>query len=134
MLRFNVPGTPKPQGSKKGFVVNGRAVLVEAAGQDLKDWRRAVTSAARTYAANHLWELTNAPLEVDLLFSLLSPQRPKFKAFPAVKPDIDKLTRAVLDGITDAKTVWLDDSQVVVLHARKVYGLPGVAVVVSAPQ
>ena len=32
--------------------------------------------------------------------------------FPATMPDIDKLMRAILDGLTDAQ-VWLDDGQVV---------------------
>ena len=45
--------------------------------------------------------------------------------------DIDKLARAVLDGVSDAR-VWLDDAQVVSLSAAKSYGVePGCAVAVS---
>lgn len=39
---------------------------------------------------------------------------------PAGKPDLDKLVRAVLDGLT-AGGAWKDDSQVVVLTAEKLY-------------
>ena len=35
-------------------------------------------------------------------------------------PDIDKLIRAILDGLTDAQ-VWHDDGQVVWLQAAKRY-------------
>jgi Holliday junction resolvase RusA-like endonuclease len=37
-----------------------------------------------------------------------------------VPPDLDKLTRAVLDGLTRAG-VWADDGQVVELRATKCY-------------
>lgn len=130
MLRFNVPGVPKPQGSKRGFIVGGRVNLVEASGNDLKAWRQAITLTARRESAHQKWELTNHPLHVSLDFMVIRPARPKFTAFPAVKPDIDKLARAVLDALTDAKTVWVDDCQVVTLYATKSYGFPGVAVTV----
>lgn len=55
------------------------------------------------------------------------------RRFPAVKKaDVDKLARALLDGIGDAGTVWGDDSQVIRLVVEKVYGAaPGVHVSVS---
>lgn len=39
------------------------------------------------------------------------------------KPDLDKLTRAVLDALTPV--AWPDDAVVVSLVARKLYALPG---------
>lgn len=39
---------------------------------------------------------------------------------PSVRPDLDKLCRAVLDALTDAG-IWHDDSQVCSLSAIKVY-------------
>jgi Holliday junction resolvase RusA-like endonuclease len=40
--------------------------------------------------------------------------------FVAVKPDVDKLIRAVLDALTDAG-VFRDDSRVVQVSATKIY-------------
>jgi Holliday junction resolvase RusA-like endonuclease len=40
-------------------------------------------------------------------------------AYPVVRPDADKLLRAVLDALTGR--VWADDAQVVVATARKRY-------------
>jgi crossover junction endodeoxyribonuclease RusA len=44
--------------------------------------------------------------------------------FPAGRPDLDKLLRALLDGLT-AGGAWLDDSQVAQLAATKEWGQPG---------
>jgi Holliday junction resolvase RusA-like endonuclease len=41
-----------------------------------------------------------------------------------VKPDIDKLTRAILDGLTDGGLL-ADDARVVELHITKRYPTPG---------
>jgi len=44
----------------------------------------------------------------------------KSEYFPRKRPDLDKLIRAIDDGVTG---VWLkDDSVVVEIHAYKVYG------------
>lgn len=52
------------------------------------------------------------------------------RRFPITKPDIDKLLRAVCDGITDAG-VWKDDAQVIRVVMEEVYGrAPGVHVTV----
>jgi Holliday junction resolvase RusA-like endonuclease len=48
----------------------------------------------------------------------------------SVKPDIDKLSRSVLDAITGG--IVKDDSQVIILNARKEYGdKPGVLIRVA---
>jgi crossover junction endodeoxyribonuclease RusA len=45
-----------------------------------------------------------------------------------VRPDLDKLVRAVLDALSEAG-VWRDDAQVVSVVARKAYGsAPGLTV------
>ena len=70
------------------------------------------------------------PVRVSLVFFIERPKSVK-REHPSVRPDIDKLARAVLDGLTTAG-VYSDDSQVVDLTASKVYGVPaGVAVQVS---
>lgn len=58
--------------------------------------------------------------------------KPSAPAWPATKPDVDKLERAVLDALTGV--LWADDSQVVVLSADKVYApTPMTLVTVQAP-
>lgn len=80
-------------------------------------------------------QLLDGPIALTALFVLARPSghwgsgarsgvlRPSAPVMPAVRPDIDKLARAILDGLTG--TVWRDDSQVVALSSvAKVYGEP----------
>ena len=64
----------------------------------------------------------DVPVRVDLVFLLPKPpSRPKRRrCWPTVKPDIDKLVRAVLDALTSV--VFTDDAQVVALRVDKDYG------------
>lgn len=133
MLDFFVAGTPVPQGSKNAYVRGGRAVLVDA-NPRLKAWRAAVRSAAEEAIAEDGWETLDEPCKVHLGFIMPSPKRPRW-SLPAVKPDIDKLTRAVFDALTDAG-VWRDDSRVVSMNVTKRYtgsdgAVPGVWVEVN---
>lgn len=124
-LTITIPGQAAPQGSKKSYVVNGRAVMVESSSK-LKPWRAVVTLTTKVAAQEQKWTYTEGPVSVDLIFEIQKPNSSR-RAYPTVKPDIDKLLRAVLDGITDAG-IWKDDSQVVSVLARKVYVMnkPGV--------
>jgi Holliday junction resolvase RusA-like endonuclease len=57
---------------------------------------------------------------------MLKPRTVK-REHPTVPPDLDKLIRAVLDGLT--AIAYVDDSQVVEIYAKKIYGLvPGVQI------
>lgn len=128
-IRFTVEGKPVPQGSKRAFAhrTTGKPVLVDDNAKALREWRRAVKKVAELHASS--W-LRQAPLEVRLLF-MIGPA-PKHKTdgdWAPVVPDIDKLTRAALDGLTDGK-VLVDDAQVVRLYVEKRYGGPGMRVVI----
>lgn len=119
MVHLRIEGLPKPQGSKRVF--NGR--VVEAAGNALKVWRKAI--AAECHAQiNEDHKLMLGPIAVEVTFYLPRPktvsekQRPQ----PIVPPDVDKLARALLDGIGQSEVIWGDDSQVTELKATKVYG------------
>jgi Holliday junction resolvase RusA-like endonuclease len=61
------------------------------------------------------------PLTVILDFTMPATLKDR-TGWCAVRPDIDKLCRAVLDGLTDAGTV-ADDSQIAQLIATKKRGL-----------
>ena len=100
-MAFQVFGDPIPQGSKRAFVVKNRAVV----------------DAARAELNGEAPDL--GPVRVTMMFFLRQPKRPKAPV-PITKPDVDKLARACLDGMTDAG-VFRDDSQVTTLTARKRY-------------
>jgi Holliday junction resolvase RusA-like endonuclease len=72
-------------------------------------------------------------VKVEAVFYLT--RKPTVKReLPTVPPDVDKLTRSLLDGITaKGDGVWRDDSQVVRLEVSKVYavGQSGVAVTIT---
>jgi len=118
MIAFFVPGIPAPQGSKRAFVVGKRAVLVESS-KACKPWRDSVRAAAleATQGAAPL----SGPLSVSVAFILPRPKSvPKGRlGWPATKPDIDKLLRSTLDGLT--AVLFGDDSQVVEVAATKRY-------------
>jgi crossover junction endodeoxyribonuclease RusA len=127
-LELTVMGDPKPQGSKRGFVTKtGKVALVEMAGNPLKLWRESIALIAQAEAKKQNWEVTDQPVSMEVIFYMKKPQKPKF-TLPAVRPDIDKLLRALLDGLTQAKTVYFDDSQVCILQASKTYGEPRVEI------
>lgn len=120
-IRFTVPGVPKPQGSKRGFVVKGRAVLVESSGQAHKDWRAVVALAATEAMAGAA--PFEGPLSSSLVFRLPRPKsHGKKVTFPDHRPDIDKLARAVLDALTHV--CFVDDGQILTLVLRKRWATP----------
>jgi crossover junction endodeoxyribonuclease RusA len=112
-VSFFVAGTPVPQGSKVIARGGGKTWLRDVNTKALKDWRRAVAVEADRGVE------FDVPVEVRLSFYLPKPQRPRWRV-PAVKPDIDKITRAVLDGLVDGGLL-ADDSRVVGLKVTKRY-------------
>lgn len=134
-LTFEVRGLPVPQGSKQAFVVGKRAVVTERGQATLKPWRSQIAAAA----AELVEEPLAGPLSIALTFALPRPKshyrtgaragelRETAPAWVETRPDIDKLTRAVLDALTGV--AYRDDGQVAELKAHKMFGArPGVAV------
>jgi len=117
MFQIFIPGEPKPQGSKQGFIRGNRVVLVEAQKQ-LPAWRDHMTRMLELKQLEQPIAFTTAT-NVALTFWLPRPKSVK-RQFATGTYDIDKLTRAVLDSITKAG-VWRDDSDVVDLTVRKTY-------------
>ncbi len=117
-----VRGKPQPQGSKR-HVGGGR--MIEAV-KGLAAWRIDVRDAL-----NLVWheEPRDGAVVVRLRFSFLRPKSVSEKKRPhmTVKPDIDKLSRAVLDSMTGV--VISEDARVVKLDAEKQYaGVAGVGI------
>jgi len=134
--RFTIVGTPVPQGSKKGFVhphVQGRVILVDDNAKKLRPWRQQITLTARAQRPRWLREPVDGPIGLALVFVR---RRPKshFRSdgrtlgagatrYPDTKPDVDKLERAILDGLTGV--AFVDDSRVVSLASVKRWAEPG---------
>ena len=98
------------------MVVNGRAVMFEA-NKKHKGWRDHVSTVIPK-----LEQPSTNPVRVELLFYFNKPKTVK-REHMSVKPDIDKLTRSVLDALT--LIAWKDDSQVVKLEVAKLYAHDG---------
>lgn len=115
-IRFEVKGQPIPQGSKKAFVVRGRAVMKDD-NPDLDRWRGEIAAAA-SVAAGHGWEPWDGPVMVTLTAFLVRPPGTRFLSYPAGPPDVDKLQRAVGDALTQSRVIT-DDARIVQWVAGK---------------
>lgn len=125
---IEVRGTPAPQGSKR-HIGNGRMVEMSKA---VGPWREAVRAETMRKAPVPL----AGPVRARIRFYVPRPKshfrtgryaallRDGAPGYPSCKPDIDKLCRAVLDGLTMGGA-WKDDGQVALLSAVKLYGKPG---------
>jgi len=106
-----VPGVPVPQGSMS--CVNGRMFH---SNKSLPAWRKAVQEALEG-------EIVGAAFSgaVYAYLTFILPRPPSVARIkPCVKPDLDKLVRAVLDAV-EAAAVLHNDSQVCEMHAIKRY-------------
>lgn len=120
-----IPGHPVPQGSMRAFAKGGRAWVTYTNPTRMKAWRNQIAEAFPA-------EPNLEPYIVVLHFVIRRPKSmPKKESnIHTKRPDLDKLTRAVLDALTGR--VWKDDSQVVSLTVSKRYGPePGVYISIA---
>jgi len=118
MYSFWIDGEPAPQGSKNGFVKNGRVVMVESS-KKVKPWREAVAAETKRQLEDLYHFPYTKPVEIALVFHLPRPKTVTRK-WPAVKPDLDKLVRSTFDGLTTGG-LYTDDALVIALSASKQY-------------
>jgi Holliday junction resolvase RusA-like endonuclease len=126
-----VEGVPVPQGSFR-HVGNGRII---SANPKLNAWRDTIATQIAQQTHHRLIE---APIRLQLVFTMPRPKSVSkaLRAVPTVKPDLDKLTRAVMDAISLERycQVIKDDSLVTDLHAAKRYAdhtKPGVSIMIT---
>lgn len=134
-ISFAVRGLPVAQGTARAFVAGGKARIATDANRTntpLGAWRGSIASAAaEAMGADPAWL---GPVTVTVYFVFPRPashylpangRRPEPELrldaphFHTGKPDIDKLERALLDGITNV--VVRDDSQVAGVLKWKVF-------------
>jgi Holliday junction resolvase RusA-like endonuclease len=139
-VSFTVYGQPTAKGSARAFVVRkkgetgaGHAVIVPDNQKNLRAWEQSIRQAAQRYAGGFfLGEGT--PVEIEFWFYFTRPKSKKRGTPMVVKPDFDKLARAVADAIT--AVLFKDDAQVTDAGIHKRYldegyqGPPHVKVVV----
>lgn len=136
-MRIEVEGwTPAPQGSHRAFAVKkgGRytgKVVVTQDNKNTDPWRTLVAQRAREALRSN--PKISGPCIVSLTFFFMRPAshygtgknwgvlKASAPKFHCVKPDVDKLERAVLDALT-AAGVYEDDARVVRLVGEKRYG------------
>jgi Holliday junction resolvase RusA-like endonuclease len=137
VVSFWVPGRPRPQGSKRAFLIKRkqdgvvRPVLVDSSGEEGRAWRSQVRDAAIA-AWGDFKPVLEGPVSVAFTFQLLRPKghfgtgrnaeclKIDAPAYPQCPPDALKLARAVEDSLTSV--IWRDDSQVVSEVILKRYG------------
>jgi crossover junction endodeoxyribonuclease RusA len=111
VIQFFVEGTPVPQGSMK-HIGNGR--MIHSRATELATWRALIALAAKQAGCTPI----DSPIIISMRFQLKRSKTVK-RDHPTVPPDLDKLVRGVLDGLTN--TAYADDSQVIDIKASKVY-------------
>ena len=133
VVRFFAAGTPAPKGSTRAFIRGGRAVTTHD-NTRTKPWQASLGYAAQQAGVAP----ADGPVAVRLVFWLPRPAGhfgkrgllPSAPAFPAVKPDLDKLARSCFDALSGIG--YSDDARVVSLEAEKRYANatqpPGVSV------
>jgi crossover junction endodeoxyribonuclease RusA len=120
IIQFHIPGIPRPQGSKRIVRSKGGRTLMLEDNKNTAPWRDSVRWAGMSAMRGPgIHALFAGPLHVTVAFIFPRPKKPKHPDYVVVKPDVDKLLRALFDGLTSA--VWVDDNQVVMVKASKVY-------------
>lgn len=119
---FSVAGKPEAKGSTRAFVPRGwTRPIITSTNRNLKTWEARVRDAALPFLTTVFAE---EAIGVHLSFRLERPKSlPKRLKHHCKKPDLDKLVRAVIDGMTGI--IYRDDSQVVQILAEKSYATPG---------
>lgn len=118
LLVVNVDGVPVPQGSMVRTNYGMRHSKPEA----IALFRSQVGIAVRDAAEKQGVLLPlEGPLMLTATFVLPRPKSaPKRRVWPVMKPDSDKLIRALCDALTQCGA-WADDAQVVEMVAGKRY-------------
>ena len=120
---ISVRGMPAPQGSKR-HVGGGRMIESSRA---VGPWREAVRAETQHAMVASGEDAFLGPVAVKITFLLPRPKStPRRVTWPAKRPDLDKLARSVLDGLTMGGA-WEDDAQVIELWCRKRFAPEGTA-------
>lgn len=130
-----IPGVPKPQGSKTSGVNRQTGkTFVREDNKGTKPWRKRMVEELQDERGRPLHRFDSA-VWVSLRFVFLRPKSHAPDSLPTSKllGDVDKLTRNVLDALTQSGVIT-DDKYVIKLRdVEKVYGPnPGVHIKIGS--
>jgi Holliday junction resolvase RusA-like endonuclease len=136
-LRIDAP--VPTQGSMSCFRRGSRCVVVHSKPAAITAWRAAVSAAWEAERVLRLGQAVldggpafpSGPVEVEATFDLVRPRTSREPAPTRQRSgDLDKLTRALLDALTECG-VWADDAQVTALTVVKRWAdSPGASVTI----
>lgn len=130
MITVNVDGRPAPKGSRNvGRTKTGKTYTYPGSRYEAP-WTDAVKKATQTVMRHH--DQPDPPYEIRLEFRLEHPTKNR-REMPwwSTKHDLDKLARAVIDGLVKGGAMS-DDRHVIALTATKRYVQAGEAEGVNA--
>ena len=119
-----VAGIPQPKGSHRTFIPRGcRRSVVTNDNKQTRPWQDTVGIGLLPHRPRQLW---TGPILVYLRFHLPRPKSLPSKVQHLIrKPDLDKLTRTILDAMKGI--IYKDDAQVCQSNEEKCYATrPGV--------
>lgn len=136
VFRFEVVGSPAPKGSSRAINRGGFAILVPSGSNvnraNLRSWDQAVKLAAREAVGPvEVPPFVAVAVRLTVVYRVRRPSthwgkkglKPSAPAFPIVKPDMDKYTRATCDSLKGI--VYDDDARIVERRELKIYAAPG---------
>lgn len=119
-IAFFIPGQPRPKGSWNLMRNSKTGQVFAKADPAHKSWQGQVSYWAQVNKPDG--DVHTGPIALTMTYHLPRPKTVK-RALPTTKPDLDKLERAMLDGMTGI--MFEDDRQVVEVHHKKVYAIGG---------
>ena len=140
-MKITVTGIPKAQPRAKAYIRGKHAGVYNPKTAD--DWKCNIRSAVMEQADG---DLILGAVSLEICFYFPRPKahfgtgknagvlKQSSPIHHTAKPDLDNLTKAVKDAITDTGAVWRDDSQVSVSRTAKVYchaNAPGALIVIT---
>lgn len=134
-VAFAVEGAvPVPQGSKRIGRHGSKPVILDTNDKVLRPWRARIAAEFVNVVGEDFTPF-DEPVSVRAQFYFPRPKSNRYGTWKATAPDLDKLCRALLDGLADAGA-YVNDSRVVELIAHKKFVAPnqepGVTVLVGA--
>lgn len=119
-IAFFVPGEPKA----KARANHSKPFMGKDGKMGIRSYVDDKTASYQAKVRHYLLQVCpdeplDCPLSLNMQFVFLKPKTAKKRAYPAVKPDLDNLEKAVMDALN--KLAYTDDARVVTKASLKAY-------------